>query len=241
LPATVVILLCGFGLHGQHGIPPPQPALSLDEVLARMAARDKARAESLQGYSSVRRYALVNKRFGTTAEIRARLTFQSPADKVFEVMSEHGSKVIRSRVLERLMKTEQESMQPDVRASTAISPANYRFRLLGTEIERGRARYVLEAEPKKATKYLFRGRIWVDAEDFAIARIEGAPAQSPSFMIRRTAFVHRYEKFGQYWLPVSNASTSDVRVFGKTEVTVDYADYTIRGAPVVAAAGEALQ
>ncbi len=36
-------------------------------------------------------------------------------------------------------------------------------------------------EPQTNNKLLFRGRIWVDAEDFAVVRIEAVPAKNPSF------------------------------------------------------------
>jgi hypothetical protein len=70
-----------------------------------------------------------------------------------------------------------------------------------------------------------KGRVWVDAEDFAMVQIEGKPAKSPSFWIKSTSFVHRYEKCGPFWFPVSNHSTSDARLFGATEVTIEYFDY----------------
>jgi hypothetical protein len=39
--------------------------------------------------------------------------------------------------------------------------------------------------------------------------------------------VQRNGKFGPFWLPVSNASSSDAFLFGPTEVTIDYSDYEI--------------
>ena len=76
-------------------------------------------------------------------------------------------------------------------------------------------------------QYLFRGRIFVDAEDWAVARIEGTPAQSPSFWVRKTAFVHTYHKYGPFWLAESNQSDTDVLVFGHTQVRIEYSDYHI--------------
>ncbi|MBI4877637.1 MAG: hypothetical protein HY822_23645 [Acidobacteria bacterium] len=221
----LAVLVVAAGLCAQEPAASPARSLSLNEVLARMAAMDHVRAGCLSEYSGTRLYVLDNKRFGTHAEMQVRMTFQPPAAKTFEVVSAKGSKVIRSRVLQRLIQTEQEAARADVRPRTLITPANYTFKLAGTDTEQGRMRYILEAEPIKPSKYLFRGRVWVDAEDFAVARIEGAPAQNPSFWIHRTAFVHTYRKFGDFWLSVSNYSRSDVRVFGQTHVNLDYTDY----------------
>lgn len=87
---------------------------------------------------------------------------------------------------------------------------------------------MLEAAPRASNRFLFRGKVWVDAEDYAIARIEAAPARNPSFWIRRTSFVHEYRKFGAFWLPVSNRSETEAVAFGRTEVTIDYSEYELR-------------
>jgi outer membrane lipoprotein-sorting protein len=47
-------------------------------------------------------------------------------------------------------------------------------------IECARHGHLREVSPKRKEKYLFRGRIWVDAEDYALARAEGQPAKSPT-------------------------------------------------------------
>jgi hypothetical protein len=80
-------------------------------------------------------------------------------------------------------------------------------------------------EPKTQNKYLARGKIWVDAEDYAIIRVDGKPAKSPSFWVKSVHFVHDYDKFGAFWFPVLNHSVTDVRIFGATEMTIEYFDY----------------
>jgi hypothetical protein len=109
-----------------------------------------------------------------------------------------------------------------------IVPANYNFRLVGTEKQNDRPCYVLEAEPKTKNKYLFRGRIWVDAEDAAVARIDASPAQNPSFWTTKVHFVHQYEKVGPYWLAAANVTETEVRVFGTTDLKIDYFNYSIQ-------------
>ena len=192
-----------------------------------MAAAENARIESLKDYTSLRRYTLVNKRFKTTAELRVRMNYRHPGEKTIEVISETGSSIIRKSVLHRLIKTELDSSRAQVRNETRISPANYTFQLLGVKTDESRWYYLLQAEPKHPSKVLFRGQIWIDPEDYAIARVEGSPAQNASFFIQKTTFVHEYRKFGAYWLPVSNKSETETRFFGPTEVNVEYTDYKI--------------
>lgn len=204
-----------------------------------MMEADRVVTPQLRHYTSTRRYWLENKRFGQRAEMTVRMTFRHPGQKEFEVISEKGSGAIRSRVFRKMIESEIEASSGEMRDATHITPRNYSFRLIGTEELEGRKAFVLEAVPKTKNKFLFRGKIWVDAEDYAIARIEGSPAQNPSFWVRKTTFVHRYAKFGPFWLAVSNASTTDVLVFGRTEVVIEYFDYRINEAAPSAGAASA--
>jgi outer membrane lipoprotein-sorting protein len=202
-----------------------------EQVVARMMEADSIMTPRLCDYTSVRRYVLENKRFGQRAEMIVKLSFRYPGHKQFEVLAEHGSGTIRKRVFQQMLDSEVEASRDDLRDRTQITPRNYSFRLTGSEQLDGRKSYVLEATPKAKTKYLFRGRVWVDAEDYGIVRIEGTPAQNPSFWIRNTSFVHRYEKVGAFWLAVSNTSSTDVLVFGKTDVRIEYSDYRVNEHP----------
>lgn len=202
-------------------------SLTAEQVAGRMMEMDKWRVSTLQNYTVTRRYVLDNKRFHKHAEMVVRMTYTYPGKKEFEVLSEQGSGAVRKRVLRKLIETEIENARDEARNQTRITPTNYEFRILGTEMHRGRPCYVIEASPKTKTKLLFRGRIWVDAQDFAIAQIEGSPAKNPSFWTRKVRFVHRYEKAGPFWLAASNRSVTDVRIFGTTEVKIEYFDYQI--------------
>ena len=200
--------------------------LSCKQITDRLAEMDASRAASLRGYTVMRHYLLDNQRFHTRAEMTVRVTYTAPGHKEFKVLSETGTAWIRSRVFRKLLQAEVEGASPD--AGNHIVPANYNFRLVGTEKQNDRPCYVLEAEPKTKNKYLFRGRIWVDAEDAAVARIDASPAQNPSFWTTKVHFVHRYEKIGPYWLAASNVTETEVRVFGTTDLKIDYFNYSIQ-------------
>ena len=82
----------------------------------------------------------------------------------------------------------------------------------------------------------------MDAEDFAIARIEGQPAKNPSFWIRSVQVEQRYGRTDQFWLPALNHSLAQARIFGATEVVIEYSDYktNVRDAQARARAGDEL-
>ena len=76
----------------------------------------------------------------------------------------------------------------------ALSPTNYRFSMVGNATENGRRLYVLAVESRAKKKLPYRGRIWVDAEDYAVVRVEARPAENPSFWIKNTEIRQLYAK-----------------------------------------------
>jgi hypothetical protein len=202
------------------------PSLTAPEILERMVQADNARLAALTGYSGVRHYRFENKKSGKTAEMTVRMSCGSDGVKKFEVVSESGSGFVRSHILHKMIEAERESSEKGERQESRIIPSNYEFRLLGMEDSDGRPSYVLDIDPKKPSKFSLRGRIWVDAQDFAIARIEGQPAKNPSFWIRSVKVEQRYGRIGQFWLPAFNHSVAQARIFGSTEVVIEYSGYT---------------
>jgi hypothetical protein len=126
-----------------------------------------------------------------------------------------------------MLEAEEEASRDGIRETTYIWQRNYDFRLVGTEVREGRPAYVLEINPKTVSKFLIRGRIWVDCEEFAIVRVEGAPALKPSAFIHNIHVVQQYMKVGPAWLPLYNHSMSDSFLFGHTDVAIDSSDYHI--------------
>ena len=196
-----------------------------DQVVARMMARDNERQATLNGYTAARRYVLENQRYGKRAEMLVRMTCQKDGSKQFETVSATGWGGARKHVFPRLLEGEAEASRPGSRERSRIIPENYAFQMLGTEYVDGRPTYVIAIAPKTPNKYLMQGRIWVDADEYAIVRLEGQPAKNPSFWIKSVHFVHRYQKRGSFWFPVSDRSETEVRIFGTTEVTIEYFDY----------------
>jgi hypothetical protein len=201
------------------------PSLTTPEIVDRLVQADNDRLAALAGYSGVRHYRFENKKTGKSAEMTVRMSCGSDGIKTFEVVSESGSGFVRRHIIGKMIEAETESSQKGDRKESRIVPDNYEFRLIGMEDSDGRSSYVLEINPKKPTKFAIRGRIWVDAQDFAIARVEGQPAKNPSFWIRSVKVEQRYLRTGQFWLPALNHSVAQARIFGSTEAVIEYSDY----------------
>ena len=215
-------------LTGSSAVPAedPTPAPTAEEIVARMAAHDLQRQSSVEGYQGMRRYVLENDKFHKRAEMLVKVKGDQDGTKHFEVLSEDGWKAAHKHVLHKMLESESETSRPETRASAKLTPENYDFEVVGTEELGGRPSYVLEIRPKRNEKNLFRGRIWVDAEDYALARAEGNPARKPSFWTKSIHFVQVYRKSGSLWFPLSTQSVTEAHIFGITDVSIDYFDYS---------------
>lgn len=61
-----------------------------------------------------------------------------------------------------------------------------------------------------------------------MARIEARPAKNPSFWTKETKIEQTYAKVGEFWLPVSNRTSSIIRLGGHALLTIDYQNYKVK-------------
>jgi hypothetical protein len=199
------------------------PAAS--DVVAQMLARDAQRQRSLEGYEGMRRYTLVNEHMQKRAEMLVRVRGDEDGTKHFEIVNETGWKAAQKHVLRKMLESEAETSRPEERVKTRLSPDNYEFQIAGRETQDDRTVYAIDVTPKRREKTLFRGRIWVDAEDYALVRADGNPAKNPSFWTKSVHFVQAYQKNGPFWFPLTTESLTDARLFGTTDLTIEYFEY----------------
>jgi hypothetical protein len=207
----------------------PRIALTSEEVVARLVQRNLERARALAAYQGTRIYRLEYHGFpgSRSAEMTVDVMFRSPGTKEFSIRSEKGSHLVIKKVFHKLLESEKKALSEENQARVALNNENYRFALAGYEVMPTGPCYILSVEPLTKNKLLYRGRIWVDAEDFAVVRIEAVPAKSPSFWTKETRIEQAYAKVGDFWLPLSNRSSSTIRLGGHAYFTIDYQDYQI--------------
>ena len=206
--------------------------LSGEEIVANLVQRNLERAHALGAYKGTRVYRLEYRGFpgSRTAEMVVDVKYRSPGTKDFSIRSQKGSKLIIERVFKRVIQTEKEALSEENQSRVALNKDNYRFTLAGQESTPAGSSCVLLVEPRTDNKLLYRGRIWVDAEDFAVVRMEVSPAKNPSFWTKETRIEQVYAKVGNFWLPLSNRSSSDIRLGGHASFTIDCQDYQITAA-----------
>src|SRR6266571_9376778 len=206
--------------------------LSADQVVDNLVRRNEERAQALLHSEATRVYHLVYRGFpgNREAEMSVEATYTSPSSKEFKVVSQSGSKLVQDRVFKKLLDSEKEAAQPAMSARTQLNRTNYEFELVGYEPSSTGGQYVLRVEPKARSKYVYRGKVWVDGTDFAVTRIEAEPAQNPSFWTKKSEIHHEYKKVEGFWLPARNESVSYIRLGGRATLTIEYKDYRVTGA-----------
>ena len=237
LTSIVFLLLAGLVARGDSDAAAAPAKLSEAEIVEQMARHNQARTEELKHYKSVRHYKVEYRGFSTTidAGMEVEVEYNQATGKSFKIVSQSGSKFICDKVLKRAVDSEREAGQD--KSSTALTPANYKFHLAGNDTVGGRPAYILEVEPVAESKFLYRGKIWVDAADFAVSKIEAEPAKNPSFWISRTLIRFSSAKTGRYWLPEKNRSETKVRIGGTAVLTIDYGTYDFGPEGAAPAAG----
>ena len=229
-----ILLALSAGLHATTSSQ-AQPAtvvesrLTLSQVVEKLTQRNAARAKALEGYHGKRVYKLEYKGFpkALSAEMVVEVTYTAPGRKEFKITSESGSKLIVKRVLERLIEEETEAQSEAKRLSVELNSRNYNFTSLEHQTSADGCSYILGIEPIVPSKFLYRGRIWVNEKDFAVCRIEAEPSKNPSMWITKTEIHHHYQKFGEFWLPKENQSVSNIRFGGRAFLTISYQNYEI--------------
>lgn len=213
------------------------PLPTADEVIARLQEGNRRREGLLESYSCRRRYLLANELTEKRSEVEVEMRFRHPDRMEFRILRQTGSGFLAKRVFGRMMQAEKDALTAENKRRSALTPENYTFTLEREETLGKRRAYVIGVKPKRKDTYLIEGRVWIDAEDFAIVRATGRPSKKPSIWVRKVDFVRGYRKVGPFWLPDRLETISEVILFGQTRVAIETGDYQIRlrpAAPVAA-------
>ncbi len=202
--------------------------LTVSQVVSRMVEMNNRRSEAIQNYTSLRSYHVeLHGLIHIHANMEVKMIYQRSGKKDFVILSESGSAFMCNHVLKRLIKAENDASRQGERRQVSITPRNYNFKLAGYKQNAQGKFYVLDVTPKVKRKFLFKGRIWVDARNFAMVRIEGQPAKTLSWWTPKVNFVYQYKKVGEFWFPALNRTVTHVRLLGNSLLTIQYKDYDL--------------
>jgi len=204
-----------------------RPGITEAQLFAQLDAHNELRKSALLDYTVLRTYQVIDLKGKVHAEEVGRMEFHAPDQKRFVTTSESGSGLIRRMALNPLISSEIEAAAGKEHHDSAISPENYSLDLLGEQQVGPYHCFVAQAIPKRKDKYLFEGKLWIDANDYAVVRIEGHPAKKLSFWIQQADFVRQYQKIDGFWLPEKDQTFVQVRLYGKKVLIIDHENYVV--------------
>ena len=207
--------------------------LSDPEIIKRIDAAVYQRFNAVSGYTVQELYSLYHNGSSTpTATETVQTTYVRSTGKQYKTIAQTGSTLVRSAVLDRILAGEKEANLPANRESALLTSQNYDLRPEpGTVEKNGRQCIVVDLHPRRKSPHLFTGKAFVDASDFTVVRLEGAPSQSPSFLAGETKVSRDYIKIDGFSMATHAEARSHSFFFGDTLITIDYAGYKIDLAP----------
>jgi hypothetical protein len=207
-----------------------------ETIIARLA---QARAENrvrLRPYTVTRDYKLFGKDKSTAkSEVIADVVFVPPDSKKYTIEETNGSGL--GQILVRRMLANEAEVAKDY-VATDISADNYDFRFLREADASGQHCYVLELLPRRIERHLLHGNIWVDANTYLLRRMEGKPAQPPSWWVRDVSVTFVYGDVGGMWLQTATEAAADVRILGHTTMVSRDVKYQITELVATAASAQ---
>jgi len=222
LSTMSVLLLAGVAPQTSRGASAPR-ATAPEEIIAHMERRSAQQLQALESYQDRRRYVAEHAMLSQPAFWVVEEDFRAPQQKELRVLERSGPAFLERQLFSRLLSAELEAARGTARLATELCRRNYRFTF--REYDAAREAYVFDVQPLSESPYLLRGTVWVNREDYGVMRIEGEPAQSQSFWVRQSHFVHEFARFGEFWFPVRNRSEAELRMFGRATLEINYYDY----------------
>lgn len=141
----------------------------------------------------------------------------------YDALRFQGDNTIKKEVINRYLQQELAAVNDP---GIALTPDNYKFKFKGRQTLDGRDAYLFQVAPKKKRDKLYKGELWLDAATYLPVREAGKLVKTP-LGVRNVTFVRRYDIQNGIAVPRQLQSVTDVWFFGKAELTVDYANFSV--------------
>jgi hypothetical protein len=196
------ILLTATGGFAQTSAP------DVNTIVNHMQTATAGRNHDL-AYSVTREYTLTPQNSAQGSKVVAEVNTVASGKKDYTIKQGGGQ---AESVVRKVLDHETDSAAS--RAGGEITPANYEFQLLRTESLDGHLCYVLKLTPRKDTKDVLRGQVWVDGETYLIRQISGSLAKPPSWWVKDVQLTLHYRDMEGVWLQDSGRAIAQVRIVG---------------------------
>ena len=197
---------------------------SSNEILSGVEHENNRRHLLLKQYTGSRQYTLQNSRFGKQAAVAVLMSYRQVEGERYTVLARSGSEKLNG-IIDRVIASEAVVGLPPENTRYEITSANYRVRLLGTEVAAGRNCYALDLTPRIKNRYLIIGEAWVDTLSYAVVRIDGHFAASLSMLVGAPHITEEFLEVRGFWLPAHVRSVSSSLLLGPTELDILFSNY----------------
>lgn len=194
-----------------------------DEILENYCAAAKRQEQMVRGASMEVEISGTLPKLKKQGRLHALRHITTLGRITYDAFRFQGDNTIKKEVINRYLEQEAESQND---RSIAVTPDNYRFKYKSTTRLDGRDAYVFQVTPRKKRPKLFKGELWIDTETYLPVREAGKLVKTP-LGVKAVTFVRRYDIRNGIAVPVQMQSVTDVWFFGKAELTVDFANFSI--------------
>jgi hypothetical protein len=151
--------------------------------------------------------------------LRALRKISNVGKITYRILGFQGDNNVKKEVIGRYLQAEQQS-QGD--ASLLLTPANYKFKLKGRQMEKGMDAYVFQVAPRKKRAGLFKGEVWLDATSYLPVLEKGRLVKNPSIFFKKVEFERAFAIQNGVSTPAHMTSTIDTRIVGRVELDINY-------------------
>jgi hypothetical protein len=193
------------------------------------------RVSRVLSFTDVERYAVYR---GTdlthpAAQMTVKVTYRKGIGKSYQIVEQSGSALIRRFGLMPLLENEETINLPGNVERSWFTTANYDMQLKpgGPQRVQGRACYALAITPRHKAPNTLIGTLWVDADSFSIAEVDGIASRNPSIWSGVTHLMRQYVDIQGIPMSTHAQAESSSSFFGRAIVTIDYGQYQLQLAP----------
>jgi hypothetical protein len=213
----------------------PAPTTKTDaEIIRGIDVSVSRRTNAISTYTVQEQYSLY--RNGDTtpaAEETIHTVYTRAVGKEYTPIVQSGSAFLRSAVIDKVLAGEKDLNLAVNREGALITSKNYDLQPQPGVVElNGRTCIVVTLKPLRKSPHLFTGKMWIDASDSTVVRLEGAPSQSPSIFAGQTTVARDYIKIDGFSMATHAEARSHTFLFGDTLLKIDYTNYKIQLDPI---------
>jgi hypothetical protein len=220
LALSVTALASVLGAQAPAPAPPAAPPSALDRYLSTVGDRGP----------SYRARRVLSARAGSReATLVAMTSVDANGEFSYQIISEEGSGIIRSKVLHAALDAEQKAKSRAQASRAAVTSENYTFE---AAVATGDGCERIRIKPRRNEAMMIDGSIFLQAIDGDLLRVEGTLVKRPSFWVRRVEIDRKYARIEGTRVPVFMSSVADVLFVGKSTFDMRYEYESINGLPV---------